>query len=391
MSTDHVQIVLTAGVCAIAVGLVGLGLAWLIRFLSIRWQLGLVSVVAVSAVLAGVVGTARRMFISKHDWGVVALVALVAGLVALGVALAVGAAIAHWSQSLQEDVRRVGARGTHVAVRRGPSELQALSDELARTSERLEESRRRELRLEESRRELVSWVSHDLRTPLAGMRAMTEALEDGMAPDPERYHRQIRAEVDRMVRMVDDLFELSRIHAGVLRLSPEPVMLGDLVSEAIAGADPVARARSVRLGGSVEDGVEVSADPAGLSRVISNLVMNAIRHTPSDGVVEIRGRSVPEGVELSVTDGCGGLSEQDMERVFDLAWQGSTARTPEPGGSGHTSGAGLGLAIVKGIVEAHQGLVRVENVGAGLPGCRFLVQLPARAAVGAADTPGAPA
>ena len=118
------------------------------------------------------------------------------------------------------------------------------------TSERLAESRAREARLEESRRELVSWVSHDLRTPLAGLRAMTEALEDGMAEDPARYHRQIRAEVDRMVRMVDDLFELSRIHAGMLRLEPEPLLLGDLVSEAIAGADPVARARNVRLGGT---------------------------------------------------------------------------------------------------------------------------------------------
>ena len=100
----------------------------------------------------------------------------------------------------------------------------------------------------------MSWVSHDLRTPLAGMRAMAEALEDGMAEDPARYHRQIRAEVDRMVRMVDDLFELSRIHAGVLTLSPETVALTDVVSEAIAGADPMARARSVRLGGSVERG-----------------------------------------------------------------------------------------------------------------------------------------
>ena len=106
-------------------------------------------------------------------------------------------------------------------------------------------------------------MSHDLRTPLAGMRAMTEALEDGLADDPQRYRRQIRSEVDRMVRMVDDLFELSRIHAGVLTLAPEPVVLRDLVSEAIAGADPVARARSVRLGGRVEEGVEVSADAVG--------------------------------------------------------------------------------------------------------------------------------
>jgi len=207
---------------------------------------------------------------------------------------------------------------------------------------------------------------------------MTEALEDGMAADPARYHRQIRAEVDRMVRMVDDLFELSRIHSGVLPISPETVVLGDLVSEAIAGADPVARARSVRLGGAVEDGVEVTADAAGLSRVMTNLIMNAIRHTPADGVVEIHGRAVPDGIELSVSDECGGLSEDDMARVFDLAWRGGAARTPDDADAGEAHGAGLGLAIVKGIVEAHRGAVRVENVGTPNPaGCRFLVRLPA--------------
>ncbi|WP_036508893.1 sensor histidine kinase [Nocardioides sp. URHA0020] len=380
MTSDQVQIVLVAAVCAVGVGVLGLGAAWLLRRRSIRWQLSLVVVVAIGSVLAGVVAAARMMFISPHDWGVVALVAGAAGAVSLVVAIAVGVAISRWSEALRQDARLLDAHGTYVAGRRGPSELQALSEELARTSERLEESRLRESRLEESRRELVSWVSHDLRTPLAGMRAMTEALEDGMAVDPERYHRQIRAEVDRMVRMVDDLFELSRIHAGVLRITPEPVMLRDLVSEAIAGADPVARARSVRLGGSVEDGIVLTADAAGMSRVMTNLIMNAIRHTPADGVVEIRGRALRDGVELSVSDECGGLSEEDMGRVFDLAWRGESARTPPPAlgpDLGEARGAGLGLAIVKGIVEAHHGNVRVENVGDPTPaGCRFLVRLP---------------
>jgi signal transduction histidine kinase len=113
-------------------------------------------------------------------------------------------------------------------------------------------------------------------------------------------------------------------------------------------------------------------DAAELSRVVGNLLMNAIRHTPADGVVEVVGRSGPGGVELSVTDGCGGLSEEDMARAFDVAWQGSTARTPDVAGV-FGSGAGLGLAIVKGIVEAHQGKVTVHNQ---VPGCRFLVQLP---------------
>jgi len=379
MTSDQVQIVLVAAACAVAVGVVGLLVAWLVRHRSIRWQLGLIVVVAIGSVVAGVIAVARLMFISAHDWQVVSLVAAVAGVVSLAAALMLGVAISRWSRAIRESARTLDAHGSYVADPRGPSELQELSEELSRTSARLKESRLREARLEDSRRELVSWVSHDLRTPLAGMRAMTEALEDGIAVDPDRYHRQIRTEVDRMVRMVDDLFELSRIQAGVLRISPEAVVLGDLVSEAIAGADPVARARSVRLGGSVEDGIEVTADPAGLSRVMTNLIMNAIRHTPADGAVEIRGRVVPEGVELSVRDQCGGIAAADLDRLFDLAWRGGAARTPEPGDGGpvDVQGAGLGLAIVKGIVEAHRGLVEVENVDVPAPaGCRFRVLLP---------------
>lgn len=374
MSGDQVQILLVAVVCAAGVGAVGLGTAWLIRHRSILWQLTLVVLVAIGAALTGIVAISRLMFISSHDREVVTIVMVASGVVAVLVALAVGATIARWSAALRRGARLLDAHGSYVAEHSGPSELQALSEELARTSERLEESRLRETQLESSRRELVSWVSHDLRTPLAGMRAMTEALEDGMADDPQRYHRQIRAEVDRMVRMVDDLFELSRIHAGVLTITREPVALRDVVSEAIAGADPVARARSVRLDGRVEEGIEVVADADGLSRVMTNLIMNAIRHTPTDGTVEIHARAVHEGVELSVTDECGGLSEEDMHRVFDVAWRGAPARTPDD------SGAGLGLAIVKGIVEAHRGAVRVENVASlaapARAGCRFLVTLP---------------
>jgi signal transduction histidine kinase len=373
MTHDQVVIVLTTAAWSGGVGLVGGLLVWMGRRASVRWLTVGVATTAVLAVVAGTVATSRAMFLSGHDLGVISLVAGVAGVVAILFALAVGSALARWSRELRDEARRFGESGSFVSDSSGPAEFIELSEELRRTSERLAESRARELALEQSRRELVSWVSHDLRTPLAGLRAMTEALEDGLADDPSRYHRQMRNEVDRMVRMVDDLFELSRIHAGVLRLSPQPVALGDVVSEAIAGADSVARARGVRLGGKVEEDVLVTADPAGLSRVVSNLLMNAIRHTPADGVVEINARAVPEGVELSVTDGCGGMREEDIPRVFDVGWQGSHARTPDHLGATGGAGAGLGLAIVKGIVEAHRGRVAVTN---NEPGCQFLVTLP---------------
>jgi signal transduction histidine kinase len=371
---DQVDIVLTTAAWSGGVGVVGGALVWLGRRASVRWLTVGVATTAVLAVVAGTVATSRAMFLSGHDLGVIGLVATVAGAVAIAFALAVGSALARWSRDLRDEARRFGESGSFVSASTGPAEFTALSEELRRTSDRLADSRARELALDQSRRELVSWVSHDLRTPLAGLRAMTEALEDGLADDPVRYYAQMRTEVDRMVRMVDDLFELSRINAGLMRLSPQPVALGDVVSEAIAGADSVARARGVRLGGQVEDGLLVTADPAGLSRVVSNLLMNAIRHTPADGVVEVDARALPEGVELSVTDACGGMREEDIPRVFDVGWQGSLARTPDRLDAGTGAGAGLGLAIVKGIVEAHLGEVAVANHD---PGCRFLVRLPA--------------
>ena len=366
----------------IGVGVLGLLAGWLLRHRSLRWQLAVVGVVTTLTVLVGVQAISRRMLISDHDRSVVLIVTSAAAVVSLAVSLVLATALVRWSQSLREEVRRVGAGGSTVAERRGPTEFQDLASDLADANGRLAEAREREQRLEDSRRELVSWVSHDLRTPLAGIRAMAEALEDGVAVDPSRYHRQIRGEVDRMVVMVDDLFELSRIHAGQLVVQPQPVVLGDLVSEALAAADPVARARGVRLDGEVPHGLQVAADPAGLSRVLANLIVNAIRHTPADGSVHVLARPVDGGVELAVTDGCGGIADDARDRVFDVGFRGTSSRTPEDPAlqDVHTARAGLGLAIVKGIVEAHHGRVAVENVvgaTAEAAGCRFRVVLPA--------------
>ncbi|GAA5149701.1 HAMP domain-containing sensor histidine kinase [Nocardioides marinquilinus] len=380
--SDTVEIVVVAAIAAVVVGALGLGAGVALRSRSLRWQLGLVAVVAVLCVLGGVLAVAQRMLLSDHDLDVVTLVTVVAAVIAIVVALALSAALTRFSASLRAGVRRVGQGERFEAPPGGPAELRALAAELHDMQVRLEESRARELRVETARRELVSWVSHDLRTPLAGLRAMAEALEDGVAADPARYHAQIRTDVDRLSRMVDDLFELSRIHAGVLPHEPEPLPLDDLVSEAIAAAEPVARARGVAVRGSVEPGLVVRADPAGLTRVLSNLVANAVRHTRPGEAVEIRGQAASGTVELSVADGCGGIDDADLARVFDVAWTGSQARTPEPVAAGAAgrppepggARAGLGLAIVKGIVEAHHGRVAVANVPGG---CRFSVRLPA--------------
>ena len=368
---DQFDVILVAATAALAVGIAGFVVSWLLRARSLRWHLAILAVVAVVAPYLGLIAITQQMFISAHDLTVATYVGSVAAVVTLLVALGLGSAIGRWSSEVRTNVLRLGSGDDIEDPRRVPAEFRDLTQALHEAEQELTASRERERLLDQSRRDLVSWVSHDLRTPLAGLLAMTEALEDGMAADPQRYHRQIRRDATRMATMVDDLFELSTLHAGVMVPQLVPVDLRDLVSETIASADPVARSHGVSLGGEVPDGVRVSADPASLSRAISNLVMNGIRHTPSDGSVQISAETRPEGVELCVTDGCAGIPDSELERVFEVGWRGSAARTPDD-----DHGAGLGLVIVRGIVEAHRGEVSVENLEPG-PGCRFRILLPA--------------
>jgi signal transduction histidine kinase len=369
--SPQAQIVLIAAGCSGSVGTIGLGAIWLLRRASLRLSLMVGGATTILAVVSGTLGTANAMFISQHDLRVVAMVCVVAGLVAFGFAWLLGRQVEASSLALRQAARSLGQEGAGFSPPAGPmaAELSALSRELAATADKLYQSRERERRVDASRRQLVAWVSHDLRTPLAGLQAMSEALQDGIAADPARYHRQIHAEVTRLSAMVEDLFELSRIQSGTLSLALDPVEAGDLVSDMVASMEPLASARGVRLAGAAGCSLLVQADARELSRALANLVTNAIRHTPQDGRVLVAAAAEADGVLLTVADGCGGIPEADLASVFDLAWRGTPARTP-----GADGGAGLGLAIVRGIIEAHQGQVSVVNVG---DGCRFEIRLPA--------------
>ncbi|MEU8250205.1 HAMP domain-containing sensor histidine kinase [Nonomuraea sp. NPDC048916] len=354
-----VIVAVTAGL-GLLVALLGVGVMWRLRTRSIAMMLGVVMVVSIVATLAGVVAITLKMIIDGSVRDIVLSVVVVGGLVGLGVAFVLARRVVGESRRLVAAVRDL----PFVAPRGLPAELQTIANTL-------QEANARERALEGARRELVAWVSHDLRTPLAGMRAMAEALEDGVVADPEtvgRYHAQIKLEVERLSAMVDDLFELSRIHAGALRLSRTRIGLADLVADTLAGAEPLARAKGVRLTADATEAVPVEADAGALGRALGNLVVNAIRHTPSDRTVVLRA-AVDAGMAcLSVSDSCGGIPDDDLSRVFDVAFRGEAARTPTKDG-----GAGLGLAIAQGIVEAHDGMIDVVNDG---PGCRFEIRLP---------------
>jgi signal transduction histidine kinase len=369
-------IIAVALACALVVGLLGVAALWLARRSTMLVRLCIVVVTGMVSVVAGMIAIARAMYLSEHDLVVSLYVAGAATLASLGVALVLGRLFARDSDRLRRLAQALG-EGEDVTLTAHPrdnSELTKLAAELAATSERLAEARREVDALDASRRELVAWISHDLRTPLAGLRAMAEALEDGLADDPSRFHRQMRSQVDQLSGMVDDLFELSKIHSGTLSLAHEEVSLYDLASDAVADLSLVAEARSVTLVEAGGPGPSVVGDPRELTRVIENLLMNALQHSPPGSVVSVETSEDEHGnAVLTVVDSGGGIAEDDLSQIFRAGWRGTASRTPEPTW-GRSAGAGLGLAIVHGLIEAHLGHVSVQNVAEGT---RFDVSLPA--------------
>ena len=241
------------------------------------------------------------------------------------------------------------------------------------------EAHERERAVEASRHELVAWISHDLRTPLAGVRAMSEALEDGLVIGPAAtadYAGRIRRETERLSIMVEDLFELSRVTAGALNLTLEAVAIDEVVDAVVLGARGPAELRGVSLESrpAAMPALALASDQE-LARVVRNLVANAVRHTPADGTVVVATGQEDGEVYLRVDDRCGGIPVTDLPRVFDVAFRGTDpARSTTSDRTGEPAGAGLGLAIARSLVEAQSGRIEVNNQDGG---CRFEVRLPA--------------
>jgi len=376
---DTITVLVDSVAGAAVAGTIAGAALYALRRRSIGLQAAVAALSAVLATAIGVAWAASKMFISRHDRDVLWIVLAGAGAVGVVLAVLLGRRVASASRTVGEMVRRLAdgdaAAGFSAAVRptAAPGELASLAAELEQTSARLAEAQAQAQALERSRRELVAWVSHDLRTPLAGVRAMVEALEDRVVEDPDtvaRYYATMRQEIDRLAGLVNDLFELSRIQSGSLALDIESVALDELVGDAVAGAAIAASAKGIDLRGEVgEPSPVVELSTPEMVRVVRNLLDNAIRHTPPGGVVVIRAGLDADGVaaEVSVQDACGGIPERELDSVFEMAYRGDSARTPGDGGGG------LGLAVARGLVEAHHGEISVHNEG---PGCRFTVRLP---------------
>ncbi|WP_258080720.1 sensor histidine kinase [Nocardia nova] len=226
---------------------------------------------------------------------------------------------------------------------------------------------------EASRRELVAWVSHDLRTPLAGIRAMGEALADGVvaqAGDVERYGRQVVRETTRLSGMVDDLFEMSKINAGALRLHLEPLDLRELIDEVVAANEPAAGRAGVKLTArQPNSSITVAGSDQALTRALTNLVANAIAHTPPGGRIDISAEAAHADAWVHIDDSGPGIAEADLPRIFEAGYRGTAARPPAAEGGG----SGMGLAIAAGLVSVHHGEISASNRERG---ARFDIRLP---------------
>lgn len=293
---------------------------------------------------------------------VILAVAGASSLVAVGAALLVTRSITIPLERLRTaSVALAGGDFAPEAAGAGPVELAEVGrafDEMAR---KLEE-------LFDARRQLIAWASHDLRTPLASLQAMLEAVEDGVVP-AEHYLPAMREQVQTLGRLVDDLFELAQIDSGALTLELEEAQVADLVQVCVRGLEAEARARHVALSTLLDDDVPaVHAAPDKVERVLQNLLTNALRHTPSDGAVAVVVRAGDHEVTIAVEDNGEGLAHGAERRMFERFWRSDSART------GSWNGAGLGLAIARGLVEAQGGHIWAENRPGG--GARIAFTLP---------------
>jgi signal transduction histidine kinase len=346
----------------LALGTIAVGAlaALLLRLLpTMRLQLAALALLAVVLPLSGVLASGWVMFEMNADTKVLA-VASAAALTALVVALVLARWIRKPLDQLRDTTAQLAAGELSArAAETGPAEVADVAHAVNSMADSIE-------RLFDARRELVAWASHDLRTPLASMQAMLEAMDDGLA-EPAEYLPLMSERLQTLARLVDDLFELARIDAGVLTLHLRAVDPAGVVGSCVRGFAAEARARGVSLRAQADATLPpVLCAPEKVERVLHNLLTNALRHTPADGAIAVVVRPDSDNVEIAVEDTGEGLGTGATERIFDDFWRGDRSRS--------STGSGLGLAIARGLVEAQGGRIWAENRPSG--GARVTFTLP---------------
>lgn len=334
------------------------------KFSSLRWTLLAMILLTVLLVFVNVFVTARLMFISAHDFVLTSALLVFAGLIAIISTLLIASSVTERIDQLGAAARRL-ARGelhTRLVDTQGNDELARLAELFNQMAEALEAVDREKRLLEQSRRDLVAWASHDLRTPLAAVRAMNEAMLDGVVHDAEtvtRYRQQIHREAEHLGRLIDDLFEMAQMDAGHLNLTRKRTALPDLIVDALSSSSARAAQQHVTVQSEVEDDLPVlDIAPDKIRRVLYNLLDNAIHHTPPGGTVTLTARRAGRGVEVSIHNTGSVIAPEDLPHIFERFYRGERSRAQSSSGY---RGTGLGLAITRGFVEAHGGSINATS------------------------------
>lgn len=360
-------------VVSVAAGYGAYRTGWINRSPHISWIL--LGGYALSSVLTfiNVWVTARLMFASQHDLLLATVLLLFAGGIAMSLGYFFSAALTDEILILNQAAKEIAQRNLNVRVpATGRNEMAELAQTFNEMAEQLEAAARKQRELDTLRRDLVAWVGHDLRTPVTSIRVLLEALADGVVDDPTtvlRYLQTAQRQIRSLSVLIDDLFEMAELDAGGLGLEQHSNSISDLISDTLESFSALAAQQDVTLEGSFEPGIDpVWMDAGKIGRVLTNLVSNALQHTPAGGTVHMLAVRVAEGVRVEVRNTGEGINPRDLPHIFDQFYRGEKSRSRDTGGSG------LGLAIAKGIVEAHGGRVGVESTPS--EGARFFFTLP---------------
>jgi signal transduction histidine kinase len=351
-------------------GLVTVGATYLLyqqrmlqRFLSLRGALFAIIVLTVVLVFINVWITARLMFIKEHDLALTTGLLIFAGVIAsvstFFIARTLRDRIFELSQGIQALARSEWKVRLRVVGNDDLAQLASMFNQMASDLEKVDEQKRQ---LEQTRRDLIAWASHDLRTPLSAIRAMNEAMMDGVVNDVEtikRYQQNMQNEITHMGQLINDLFDLAQLDTGHIPLTRQKTSLRDLVSDTLSNMNAQAKACAVQLTAQVDPDIDmVYVAPDKVQRILYNLIDNALEYTPSGGKVTLNVRVQDHQAEISVHNTGSYIPEAELPNVFKSFYRGEQSRAQTSDGR---RGTGLGLAIVRGFVEAHGGMIRVES------------------------------
>ncbi len=351
-------------------GLITVGITYLLyqqrmlqRFLSLRAALFAIIVLTVVLVFINVWITARLMFIKEHDLvlttGLLIFAGVIAGVSTFFIARTLRDRISELSQGVQALARSDWKVRLPVMGSDDLAQLAEMFNQIAADLEKVEEQKRQ---VEQMRRDLIAWASHDLRTPLAAIRAMNEAMMDGVVSDAEtikRYQQNMQNEITHMGHLINDLFDLAQLDTGKVPLMRQKTSLRDLVSDTLSNMNARAKARSIRLSAEVDPNVDVLyVAPDKLQRILYNLIDNALEYTPDGGEVTLNAHEKNQQAEISVHNSGSYIPSNDLGNIFKSFYRGEQSRSQTSDGR---RGTGLGLAIVRGFVEAHGGTIHVDS------------------------------